>query len=164
MVEIIDLVDENDNVIGEEELVQAHINKQRHRGSNVIIFKDKSKKEFLVQRRSENIFSNPLKLCFPGGHLQKGETYLEGAIREIHEELFKKSKETLNLKLLFKLKKETDNDPEFLSIFELIHPGPFNFNKVEVKELLWLKPGEKLEEFTGTSKLTQEELMKRNLI
>lgn len=40
----------------------------------------------LVIRRSQHVVA-PGMLCFPGGHLESGETEAAGLVRELHEEL-----------------------------------------------------------------------------
>ena len=50
MDEIVDIVDENDNVIGQELKSNCHKNKILHRGANIFVFKDKSFKEILLQK------------------------------------------------------------------------------------------------------------------
>ena len=46
-----------------------------------------SKGKILVQKRNENLKRNPGKWAFTGGAVDTGETSLEGAIREIKEEI-----------------------------------------------------------------------------
>ena len=45
------------------------------------------KGEFLIQKRNENLKRNPGKWAFNGGAVDANETSLEGAIREVKEEL-----------------------------------------------------------------------------
>lgn len=46
-----------------------------------------NKGEFLLQKRSENLKRNPGKWAFTGGAVDTGESSLDGAIREVQEEL-----------------------------------------------------------------------------
>jgi 8-oxo-dGTP pyrophosphatase MutT (NUDIX family) len=51
---------------------------------NTAIFNENN--EILLTRRSESV-REPGKWCLPGGHLEVGEFWLEGAIRETQEEV-----------------------------------------------------------------------------
>ncbi|NYZ78458.1 NUDIX domain-containing protein [Candidatus Micrarchaeota archaeon] len=85
--EIIDVVDENDNIIGRASRVACHIdNSLIHRGVMLLLF-DSTNRVFLTQR-GEN------KSEFPGaldasvaGHVRSGESYEQRAERELQEEL-----------------------------------------------------------------------------
>ena len=88
MDETIDVVDENDQVIGQELKSTCHQKKLLHRSVNVFVFKDNFFKEFLLQKRNAAKGMNGGKLCMPGGHLPARESYLEGAKRELQEEMF----------------------------------------------------------------------------
>lgn len=85
--EVMDLVDENDQVIGEVLKSEANRNsKLLHREAGVLLFTDD--KRLLLQRRSLK------KLVQPGewqitaaGHVTKGLTPLEAAHKELKEEL-----------------------------------------------------------------------------
>lgn len=46
-----------------------------------------SKNEFLIQKRSDSIKRHPGKWAFTGGAVDAGESSLEGAMREVNEEL-----------------------------------------------------------------------------
>ena len=46
-----------------------------------------SKGELLIQKRADNRLRNPGKWAFTGGMVDKGETSLNGAVRELKEEL-----------------------------------------------------------------------------
>lgn len=46
-----------------------------------------SKGELLIQKKNENLKRNPGKWAFTGGAVKANETSLEGAIREVKEEL-----------------------------------------------------------------------------
>lgn len=133
MDETVDIVDESDNLLGQKLKSECHQNKILHRGSNVFAFKDNSFKEILIQKRSLKKKSNPGKLCTPGGHLQAGETYLEGAKREFTEEMFNSGVNgKLKFEELFKIKKFTDEDYEYITLFRTISKGPFSPNPKEV--------------------------------
>jgi len=133
--EIVDIVNEEDVVIGKGSKNYCHANKILHRGAAILIFKDKSHKEILLQKRSRLKKSNPGKWAYVGGHLKSGETYLEGALRELQEEMFhnKKLPPNIHLEELFKIIKY-DNDPEHGMIYRTVCKGPFFLDPEEAEE------------------------------
>ena len=93
-MEYIDIFDENNNPTGEiKEKTQAHEDGNFHRTAHIWIMNDK--KELLLQKRSATKKSHPNCWDISGaGHIRAGETVIEGAIRELKEELGVKTKES----------------------------------------------------------------------
>ncbi len=86
MVEVLDVVDVNDNVVGQATREECHKNMLRHRAVQIFVF-DLDGKVF-VQKRSKK------KDAFPrmyeascSGHVQSGEACRQAAVRELAEEL-----------------------------------------------------------------------------
>src|SRR5436189_6175877 len=84
--EIFDVVNERDEVIGQECRSEVHRLGLQHRAVHVLIFNQRG--EIFLQKRSMS------KDTFPGswdssasGHLDKGESYDDCALRELYEEL-----------------------------------------------------------------------------
>ena len=133
-------------------------------------FKDNSYNEILIQKRSKNKEPSPGKLCTPGGHLNKGETYLQGAKREFFEEMHHESPitEEKEFQELFKIKKKTHQNYEFITVFRLISDGPFKSDPSEVEDY-YFENIEKImqqikdnpEMFTQTSIIILKEYAKR---
>ncbi len=138
MDEIIDMVDKNDIVIGKELKSKCHHDMILHRGATIIVFKDKSYTEIIIQRRSRTS-TKPGKLCLPGGHISSGENYLAGAKRELQEELFHNQElpREIEFEKLFKIKKSTDDDPEFHVVYRIVYDGHFNNDTGEVENYSW---------------------------
>lgn len=65
------------------------------------------KKELLIQKRSSTRKSNPSKWAFTGGAVDFGETSVEGALREVKEELGINI-DSDSIELLLTLKREHD--------------------------------------------------------
>lgn len=83
--EVIDLVNENNKIIGEVLKSKAHNEKLWHREVGVIIINDKN--EILLQQRARNK-RYPLKwVISAGGHINVGEKPEDAAYRELDEEL-----------------------------------------------------------------------------
>ena len=86
-MEYIDIFDENNNPIGKiKEKQQAHENGNFHRTAHIWIINDKN--ELLLQKRSASKKSHPNCWDISGaGHIKAGESVIDGAIRELGEEL-----------------------------------------------------------------------------
>lgn len=86
-MEYIDIFDENNNPIGEvKEKQQAHEEGDFHRTAHIWIINDK--KELLLQKRSATKKTHPNCWDISGaGHIRVGESVIDGAIRELKEEL-----------------------------------------------------------------------------
>ena len=86
-MEYIDIFDENNNPIGEvKEKQQAHEEGDFHRTAHIWIINDK--KELLLQKRSATKKTHPNCWDISGaGHIRARESVIDGAIRELKEEL-----------------------------------------------------------------------------
>jgi isopentenyldiphosphate isomerase len=79
--ELFDIVDRQDNVIGTTDKKTAHAEGHLHRLAAVFVFSQNG--ELYVQNhKSDGKWDHSV-----GGHVSKGETYAEAAIREAEEEL-----------------------------------------------------------------------------
>lgn len=85
--ELLDIVDNNDVVIGQATRAECHTNTALiHRAAHVLVFN--SSGELLLQKRSADKDIQPDKWdSSVGGHLAQGESYLAAAYREMAEEL-----------------------------------------------------------------------------
>lgn len=166
MDELIDVVDDNDNVIWQELKSTCHLNQLLHRWATILCFKDNSYKKILLNKRSLLKRSNAWKLCFPGGHISAWESYLSWAQREFCEEMMNSKGKAweLNLEELFKIKKFTDNDPEYMTVFRIVYDWPFEIDPSEVESFFFedfdsLDPENEI--FTWITKLIIKEYKKR---
>ena len=84
--ELLDIVSEDDQVIGQEKRAVVHTSGLWHRGVHVLLFTPERK--LVIQQRSKRRKQSPGALdCSVSEHLKAGETYLAGAIRGLEEEL-----------------------------------------------------------------------------
>jgi len=141
MPELLDVVDENDNVIGQEERDVCLAKNLLHRSVHVFVFN--SKGELLLQKRSMK------KKIFPGrwcascsGHVSAGQTYEEAAVRELEEEI---GVSVENLKFVAKFFDLNPVDSEIAKLYTTSHEGPFKIQEEEVDEVKFL-PMEKIKE------------------
>ncbi len=172
MDELIDIVDDFDNVIGQELKSVCHALGLRHRGAGILLFSDWNYNEILLQTRSRIKELNPRKLCFTGGHLKAGDSYYDGALRELHEEMFYgiDFPEYINLEDLFKVKysDSSNKDNEFISVFRAVYIGPFSFDPREVEDagffdIDFLKEDilNNPKKYTGTTRVLFKEYLER---
>lgn len=129
--EIFVVVDKNDKIIGYRTRGECHTNKSLiHRGVGVIVFNDKN--EILLQKRSKtkDICPSFFEIS-TGGHVNKGETYKQSALRETQEEIGIKPKVKFIVKFLYEYEQETEMDV----VFTATHNGPFNINNDEVESI-----------------------------
>ncbi len=162
--EIIDIVDENDNIIGQDSKENAHKLGKWHRSAGFLLFKNETWKEILVIKRAKNHL-----LAIPAGHLQAGETYLHGGLRELHEEmLVGKWLPGVDITALFRLK--TKESKEFILIYRAAYSGPFNNNEeidsyyfVPIRELL-KEMKENPEKYDANFRDLMDEYVKRGFL
>jgi len=124
-MEMLDIVDENDNVVGSASQKEIYEKLLPHRIAHVLVFNERG--EMALQMRSATKGFCPLHWSTTaGGHVQSGETYEQAALREMQEELGV----TATLEELGKDLYVDKNRGlrKFLATFKAIHPGPFNFN------------------------------------
>jgi len=114
-MEYLDILDEKGNKTGRtKERKQAHIDGDWHRVAFIFVVNDKG--EIILQRRSKEKETNPNKwTASASGHLSAGDDSLEGAIRELEEEIgIKASNE--ELKYLFTVKEQYKGGKEKLNV------------------------------------------------
>jgi isopentenyl-diphosphate delta-isomerase type 1 len=84
--ELLDIVAENNQVIGQEKRSIVHQSGLWHRGVHIFLFTPEQK--LVIQQRSRHRRQSPGALdCSVSEHLKAGESYLAGAIRGLEEEL-----------------------------------------------------------------------------
>lgn len=97
-MEYIDIFDENNNPTGQElkEKGKAHEDGDFHRTAHIWIINDKN--ELLLQKRSASKKTHPNCWDISGaGHIKAGESVIDGAIRELKEELEEKLRQKKNI-------------------------------------------------------------------
>src|SRR5438876_9915215 len=151
--EILDVVDNHDEVIGQQPRGEIHRLKLKQRAVHVLVFN--SRNELFLQKRSMK------KDCFPGawdssasGHLDSGESYDACAVRELLEELGLDSAGPPEA--LFKLAACPETGHEFVWVYRRAAEGPFALHPEEIERGAWLAPAalnrwlaEKPEEFAS---------------
>ena len=136
-VEIFDVVDEQDIVVGQMPRPSVHQLGLRHRATHMLVFNTAG--ELFLQQRSM------LKDMWPGvwdssasGHVDSGEDYDACAIRELGEELGLIP--TSPPQRWFRLLATPETGMEFCWVYRLVHEGPFTLQASEVRGGAWFKP------------------------
>ena len=163
-MEYLDIVDENDCVIGKASFDEVRSKGLRRRTVNIIVARDKSLLEILIAKRSARQVSSPNKWhVSAGGHVDSGETYIEAGYREMREELFANQTPPVP-PILSEIARYLNDVPakrkfENTCLLYAVHPGPFTVDNEEIEEVRWVNPEEVVresrrlpEEYTATLK------------
>lgn len=152
--ELVDVVNEKDEVIGKEWKSKCHKEGILHRISAVFLF-DSSGKIWLQTRAKGKVGAGRLDFS-ASGHLGAGDTYEEGAYREMQEELGVRTGLTLIGKELYNHHyTEGHNVRHFISVYTGKYDGPFNLQEEELENI----EDYTLEEITKIMKTNPDKLM-----
>jgi isopentenyldiphosphate isomerase len=128
MAEYMDIVDDNDVVIGKTTQEEIYSKKLTHRIVHVMVVNPKTNKIYFQKRSEKKDFLPGFYCTSAGGHVQSGETYEQAAVRELKEEIG----------LSTPLKKATDltysvkNHKRLIRLFITYAQNGFNFEDGEV--------------------------------
>lgn len=129
--ELFDIVDRLGRVVGQAPRSRCHGDPSLiHQAVHVLVF-DRLGRLFL-QRRSESKDVQPGKWdTSVGGHLQPGEKPLQGALRELGEEL---GVQQVRLDPAYEYFWESPHETELVRTFVTLHEGPFRLQAEEIAE------------------------------
>ena len=137
--EIFDIVNDRDEVIGQLPRRVVHRDGHQHRAVHVLVFGSDGR--IFLQKRSIT------KDTFPGGwdssasgHLDTGEDYDAGAVRELREELGLIA--PAPPRRLFKIDACLETGQEFVWVYQLESDGPFVLHPEEIERGDWFALGE----------------------
>jgi len=138
MEEILDVVDEQDNVIGKATRKEVDEKGLLHRVSFVYL---KYNGKILIEKRSATKPKRPKHYTIIGETVESGESYEEGALRGIKEEVGLEGK---NLKKIGKIsiRDKEENSDEISTIFMAEGNGEIDLQKEEVECVKLLTVGE----------------------
>ncbi len=132
MSELMDIVDENDNVIGKATREKIHNSQMWHRGIHILVFNSEGKLLLPLRSSRKDKFPNTYD-CSVSEHVKTGEKFEEAAIRGIKEELNIKCPK---LKRLLKFRmKYGPNDNMISVIYECHYLGEIDINKIDRNEI-----------------------------
>lgn len=134
-MEYLDLVDENDEVIGKEERNIIYENNWKNfRVINIMIFTSDDK--IIVPKRNSNrkVFPNCFD-CSVGGHVSSGETYEQAAYRELEEELGITS---VKLEEIAYFKPWDIDTSCFSKLYKLVYDEELNYDKDGIAQIYYM--------------------------
>ena len=136
--EIFDVVNENDQVIGEATRGEVHKNPDLiHRVVHIWIINDEG--EILLQQRSLTKDKAPGQWDIScGGHIQKNHNPEISSKRELREEL----DITADCIFIAKYLERRNDQSEMVNLYYAKHNGPFKFPKEEIDQLKFLTKNE----------------------
>ena len=146
--ELLDLVDDDDNVIGTQWRHDVHANDKHHfRVINVFVVNDDRK--IWVPRRTatKRLFPNGLDMSV-GGHVGAGEGHLETFRRETMEEIGVDI-DTVPWRDIGTANPINDGVNAFMHVYEIRMNDVPNYNPDDFSEFFWLTPYELLEKIAN---------------
>ena len=131
--ELLDTVNDDDIVTGQEMRSTVHQLGLRHRGVHVFLFTHDGK--VLVQKRSADRAASPSALdCSVSEHVKAGESYLDAAIRGMKEEMGMDEIE-VNPLIRFGMNYGV-NDNKISTLYEgVVEPDKVKFDPIEIEEV-----------------------------
>ena len=138
----LDIVDEEDKVIGKADFEEIHKKGLRHRSVQIFVFDKPNLENLLIAQRSSKQETSKLKLHpSAGGHVKLGQSYLRSAQEELKEELFYEYRELPTGVTLVEIARyKNDSRPtnkENTCLFFSIYSGPFSIDEAEIKRIYW---------------------------
>ncbi len=134
--EMVDVVDENNEVVGKSSRKEAHVRGHIHRALSVLILN--SKGQILLQKRSANKSVHPLAWDLSTSeHLLSGESYEEAGVRSVKEELGVEASvitatEATLQRREYQVGGKTVYENEIVLMLRAEHEGPFKVDPAEV--------------------------------
>jgi isopentenyldiphosphate isomerase len=144
--EIFDIVNERDEVVGQNTRREVHARGLWHRAVHVLVFNARG--EVFLQKRSmkKDIAAGKWDSS-ASGHLDSGEDYGACAVREVREEIGLDLKSGARgtrpseLEKLFKVDAREETGWEFCWIYRCESEGPFVLHPDEIETGDWFAPG-----------------------
>jgi isopentenyldiphosphate isomerase len=151
--ETLDLVDGSNRVIGTIRRGEVHGNPMlQHRAVHVFVVNQQG--DYFLQKRSRSKRVQPGKWdSSVGGHLAAGQTYEQGALKELGEELGVVLADPGVLRFSHEYVWQSDFETEHIKTFILEYSGPFKLQEEEVEAgRFW--PVREIREAVGKGLLT----------
>jgi isopentenyldiphosphate isomerase len=153
--EVLDLVNENDEIIGQMERGGVYENNLNNfRVINCFIKNSEGKLWIPKRQTNKRMFPNCLDVSC-GGHVSTGETYEEAFAKEMSEELnIDISK--LSYKVLGRCNPRDGNMSAFMYVYEIESNDSPNYNQDDFQSFEWLTPQELMEKINNKVKAKQD--------
>ena len=127
--EIVAIVDEDNNVVGSAARREMRAKRLPHRSTYILVFN--SRGEIYIQKRTltKDVFPGYYDPA-AGGVVLAGESYLEGALRELEEEMGIRG---VPLQSLFEFYHSDENSRVWGAAFRCVHDGAVTLQEEEVE-------------------------------
>lgn len=156
--EKLDLVDNNDLEIGSAYRSDIYKSmKKNYRVVNAFVVNRNNEIFIPIRSHFKTLFPDALDFSI-GGHVKKGETYIEAIIRECTEELNINLKEK-DLNEILYLNPYNEDISSFMKIWVINYNKEIEYNKSDFKDANWICI-EKLEEFIMDGVSIKDDLKK----
>ncbi len=133
-MESLDIINENDEVVGSATRDEVYAQKLRHRIVHVML-RDSNGKLLLQKRSGEVSFKPGHWVTSAGGHVRSGESFEQAALREMSEEI------GVSIPLEMKFKDQyisvEQQIPKILETFEGSYSGTLRLDPNEVAEAVY---------------------------
>ena len=137
--ELLDVVDENNLIIGVKTRGEIHAQNLMHRSVHILVFSCSG--ELFIQKRSMSKDNDPgLWDSSAAGHVDSGEDYHSCAVRELGEELGIEVDSPLEE--LFRLAASPITGMEHCIVYRCINDGPFELQAEEIDDGDWISLSE----------------------
>ena len=139
-MKLLNIVDENDNVIGEEERKVIHEKGLLHREVHVWFVTPDNQIIFQHRAKNKDTFPNLLDISV-GGHVEIGDSYIETVIKEVDEETGVKIKQS-DLIFIDKIRRDSKDEitkmsnNTFREVYLLTYKGDISDLKIEQGEAI----------------------------
>ncbi len=134
MEEYLDIVDEQDNVIGRDTRANVHRDYKIHREVHVIVLN--SSAEILVQKRAACRKDRPGYYdASVGAHVSTGESYEQSAVRETQEELGFFPDKLIPIAKYYSF---SERQRPIRQLFICYYEGAFDIDPQEVESISWM--------------------------
>lgn len=134
--ELLDIVNDEDTVIGQETRARIHQLGLQHRGVHVLLFTEDGR--MLIQKRSADRAASPSLLdCSVSEHVRAGESYFDAAVRGMIEEM---GVDEIEIERLTKFRMNYGlNDNEISELFQgVVDPALVKFDTVEIESIAYV--------------------------
>lgn len=128
----VDVINEHNQVLGQEDLATVHEHGLLHRSAVILIFRDNAFVEVLTVRRGQGAYRG--LWSFVGGHVWAGESTAQAAHRRLRSVFSGPPPKGFVMEDHFHIVQAHANDNEFVQVFRAVWPGPFTPDPAEVLE------------------------------
>lgn len=135
--ELFDVVNEQNEVVGQATRKEVHERKLLHRAVHILVFSKKTH-DCLLQKRSAYKDKHPgVWDSSAAGHLDAGESYEEAAVRELREELGIEDAKLIHVGML---PPSEATGWEHVSLYAALHDGKVHFPAAEIEGVVPFPP------------------------